>query len=243
MNRILVIPDVHGRSFWREPIKEIDNFDKVIFLGDYMDPYGDEATYEEALQSLKDIISLKKENPNKVILLIGNHDCQYMFDEYCAATSARPRFDYEHHKEIEQVYEENEKLFQIAWDCDNEKYGKILFTHAGVTKGFEGICGLEANQINKFFLEEMSGTIPNIVGLASISCYRGGWEKYGSPVWADVREHLNDPVADIFQIFGHTYLKEPIFEENFAMLDTGDTCYILDKNGLSAIRGRTEESV
>lgn len=237
MSRILVIPDVHGRSFWREPIKEIDNFDKVIFLGDYMDPYGDEATYEEALQSLKDIISLKKEYPNKVILLIGNHCVHYMFDEYCEATSARPRFDYEHYKEIEQVYKENEKLFQIAWKCDNEKYGRVLFTHAGVTNTFKHVCGLDAKLINRFFLEE------NVAALASISWYRGGYNDTGSPVWADVREHLSNPVTDIFQIFGHTYLREPIFEKNFAMLDTGDTCYILNKNGLSAIRGGTEESI
>lgn len=73
MNRILVIPDVHGRSFWREPLNKIDEFDHVIFLGDYMDPYPGEATYEEALQSLKDIISLKKKYPDKITLLIGNH--------------------------------------------------------------------------------------------------------------------------------------------------------------------------
>ena len=239
----MIIPDVHGRSFWREPIKEINNFDKVVFLGDYMDSYPGEATYEEAIQGLKDIISLKKEYSDKVILLIGNHDCVYMFDEYCKATSARPRFDYEHYKEVEQVYKENEKLFQIAWDCDNEKYGKILFTHAGVTEQFKNVHGLDAEEINKFFLEEYtSGGISNIVGLASISFYRGGHNSFGSPVWADVREHLSNPVADIFQIFGHTYLREPIFKEHFAMLDIGNTCYILNENGLSEIRGTTETS-
>ena len=40
--RILVIPDVHGRTFWKEPVcKLIESVDKVIFLGDYLDPYGD----------------------------------------------------------------------------------------------------------------------------------------------------------------------------------------------------------
>ena len=27
MSKVLVIPDIHGRNFWREPIKHIDDFD------------------------------------------------------------------------------------------------------------------------------------------------------------------------------------------------------------------------
>ena len=38
--RILVIPDVHGRTFWKEPVgKYINVVDRVVFLGDYLDPY------------------------------------------------------------------------------------------------------------------------------------------------------------------------------------------------------------
>ena len=38
MTKILVIPDLHGRSFWKEPC---DNWEgRIIFLGDYHDPYG-----------------------------------------------------------------------------------------------------------------------------------------------------------------------------------------------------------
>ena len=33
--RILVIPDVHGRLFWKEPVKQyMDIVDRVVFLGD-----------------------------------------------------------------------------------------------------------------------------------------------------------------------------------------------------------------
>lgn len=38
-NKILIIPDVHGRTFWKYAIDNIDKYDKVIFLGDYLDPY------------------------------------------------------------------------------------------------------------------------------------------------------------------------------------------------------------
>ena len=41
MSKYLIIPDIHCRKFWRESINE-DKVDKVIFLGDYLDPYPDE---------------------------------------------------------------------------------------------------------------------------------------------------------------------------------------------------------
>ena len=39
-NRVLVVPDVHGRTFWKEEVsKWLEDVDKVVFLGDYLDPY------------------------------------------------------------------------------------------------------------------------------------------------------------------------------------------------------------
>ena len=235
----LIVPDVHGRSFWRTPLKEIDSFDHIVFLGDYVDPYdGENISREEAIQVLKDIISFKKQYLDKVTLLIGNHDIVYLSTEYCKSTSARPRFDYANFKELDSIYIENKDLFQIAWECENEKYGRVLFTHAGVTNKFKYICGLDADQINTFFLKEKSGETPNIVGLASISWYRGGYSDTGSPIWADVREHLKSQVPQVFQIFGHTYCKKEIIQKNFAMLDRGDSCYILNSKGLSSYENR-----
>ena len=41
--RILVVPDIHGETFWREPVQRyIDQVDRIVFLGDYLDPYSEE---------------------------------------------------------------------------------------------------------------------------------------------------------------------------------------------------------
>ena len=32
---IAIIPDVHGRQFWKDVIPRKDEFEKIIFLGDY----------------------------------------------------------------------------------------------------------------------------------------------------------------------------------------------------------------
>jgi len=233
MSKILIIPDVHGRKFWRDYINE--EFDNIIFLGDYLDPYDGEATQKEALKEFKDIVDFKNNNLEKVILLIGNHDCPYVFDAYGKALSYWCRHDYKRHNEIAKIFKDNLDKFQIAWECDNEKYGKVLFTHAGVNSDFKSICGLDANQINSFFLSEETNGVSNIVSLANVSFYRGGYGSFGSPVWADVREHINYPVTDVFQIFGHTYSKDSIIMENFAMLDVGNRCYVLDKNGITKL--------
>ena len=74
MCRLLVIPDLHGRKFWREAIaNNIGQVDKVIFLGDYLDPYMNEIEEDtdsmecndfydcyNLMNMLNDIISLKK---------------------------------------------------------------------------------------------------------------------------------------------------------------------------------------
>lgn len=38
----IIIPDIHGREFWREAVKGIDGETHVVFLGDYLDPYEDD---------------------------------------------------------------------------------------------------------------------------------------------------------------------------------------------------------
>jgi len=78
--KVLIIPDVHGREFWREPVKEVlENTDaRIVFLGDYLDCYPNEFKYgfdfkEHSINNFIEIINLKKENKDRVNLLLGNH--------------------------------------------------------------------------------------------------------------------------------------------------------------------------
>ncbi len=61
--KILIIPDVHGRTFWESALKSGD-YEKIVFLGDYTDPYEIEGiTNSDALKNFKSIISFKQQNP------------------------------------------------------------------------------------------------------------------------------------------------------------------------------------
>lgn len=74
MNELLVLPDIHGREFWRGPCNDIEKYDKVIFLGDYFDPYDFEhISVPQAIVNFEEILELKKNNMDKVVLLLGNH--------------------------------------------------------------------------------------------------------------------------------------------------------------------------
>ena len=58
---IAIIPDVHGRQFWKDVIPRKDEFEKIIFLGDYLDPYGfEEISNLNALDNFKEILEFKK---------------------------------------------------------------------------------------------------------------------------------------------------------------------------------------
>ena len=61
MKQILIIPDTHGRKFWRNPVqKHLNDPDThIVFLGDYLDPYRDidNITAEEAFEELEAIIT------------------------------------------------------------------------------------------------------------------------------------------------------------------------------------------
>lgn len=229
--KLLIIPDVHGRDFWKEPCEHYDEFDKVIFLGDYLDHYRGESTIGHDMQTLEDILEFGT-HCDKAVLLIGNHDCPYIWpDTYGKALGDYwCRHDNLNHDEIHKLFVDNLNLFTLAWDCPY-KDSKLLITHAGVSQGFKEICGLDAEQINNFFLKEKTNDIPNIIGLSACSYYRGGPSMWGSPVWADVREHFKEPITDVYQIFGHTYAKDLIFGDHFIMTDVGKYCWIFDTEG------------
>lgn len=228
---IMIVPDVHGRDFWKEPCEHYYEFDKFIFLGDYLDHYPGESTVGHDIQTLEDILEFGT-HCDKAVLLIGNHDCPYIWpDTYGKALGNYwCRHDSLNHDKIHKLFVDNLDLFTLAWDCPY-KDSKLLITHAGVSQGFKEICGLDAEQINNFFLKEKTNDIPNIIGLSACSYYRGGPSMWGSPVWADIREHFKEPVTDIYQIFGHTYAKDLISGDHFIMTDVGKYCWTFDTEG------------
>lgn len=230
--KILIIPDVHGRKFWRKAIET--EWDKVIFLGDYVDPYDGEAKQSEVMFELIDIVEFKRQNPDKVTLLWGNHDLFYWCKPYRKFFDYWSRHDDLRHNDIQAYFRENLDKFQWA-----DQYENFLFTHAGLTNGF--VKQLELENYNAKTINNAFATEKTQEELAKVSYYRGGPDAFGSIVWADIREHLSNipckEVANFFQIFGHTYARTYILTKHFAMLDTGGGYFYLDNGKLTDANG------
>lgn len=251
MSKILCIPDVHCRNFWRKTISDnVDKVEKIVFLGDYLDSYPDEIEKDPELMECKDfydsysnlnmlndIISLKKDKPNKYILLTGNHTDSYIWSKFAAAT----RTDYKNWEKYHKFFSENLNYFNLVWIEDD-----VIFSHAGISEGWaddflysymkydEG-AELERNSItfetarvlkdtplsdfNKFYINAIS----------HISRDRGGDNIYGSCEWADIKEHIDlkksitkiIPKGEkgIYQVFGHTQLIKQVITDKWACLD------------------------
>ena len=62
--KYVIVPDVHGRDFYEHDVNMfLENTDdvKIIFLGDYIDPYPKEnITPDSALKRFRNIIKIKK---------------------------------------------------------------------------------------------------------------------------------------------------------------------------------------
>jgi predicted MPP superfamily phosphohydrolase len=84
----LILVDVHSSPFWKTAVAQNPGC-RCIFLGDYLDPY-ETVTQDKLLQNLQEIIQFKKDNPDNVILLLGNHDLHY----FTADRELSSRFDF-----------------------------------------------------------------------------------------------------------------------------------------------------
>lgn len=244
--KILIIPDVHGRTFWRQSIELIDTVDKIIFLGDYLDPYPniDGIFPHEALIEFKDILEFKKNNLDKVILLLGNHDIGYfpeMLNSYACRRWEKSK------EEISNLFMDNLDLFQLIYIENN-----YLFSHAGVQQGWLDFIKKDSFSefwkiTNKNFFKTLSLDNLNfllvlyedrIKALWQMSSERGGRFAYGSCIWADIYEHFSyfrDPLPNYYQIFAHSLyypqLDEYYKDNNIAMLDCAKI-FILENNEL-----------
>ena len=120
--KILAIGDVHGDQ---KPLQIaqhfIDQVDRVIFLGDYVDSFHSKWPTQKAV--LEDILNFKAKHPSKVSVLIGNHDLAYLANIQCSGHQNNFIID------IKDFFEKNFDLFGISYMHNN-----WIFSHAGISQ-------------------------------------------------------------------------------------------------------------
>lgn len=226
--KIRVIGDLHGRDWWKRKVETGDS-DLNIFLGDYVDSYI--VSDEGIINNLLDIIEFKKAYEDKVILLLGNHEFNYIspYIGYCSG------YRYSISNKLQDIYRTNLHLFKLNYNIkiynpETEKIDRTYwFSHAGITSKWLSFYGQIFNNIeNEKDIASNHLYYPNLcekINLSidsyrylsqvmSISMCRGGSNFYGGPLWSDMLESKRDflkydpeiPLYDapVIQYVGHT---------------------------------------
>ena len=98
MKTLIIVPDVHGRTFWKDVMEYKDT--PIVFLGDYLDPYPRENIgKQQAIDNFLEILDYAKQN-NNVTLLLGNHDMEYSIGTHICDC----RRDVKNYKTIQNLF-------------------------------------------------------------------------------------------------------------------------------------------
>lgn len=221
--RILVIGDLHGHNSWKA-IVESEKYDKVVFLGDYVDSFTLQPL--TIVKNLRELLKFKRENKDKVVLLWGNHDHSYFFGERCSGWS------YKGYEYYNPVYEKafDDGLFDLYYIYDD-----IIMTHAGVSEYWLKQVAFK-DDIKDVTWDDvipkrgMSGKT-----ILDWNMYQG-YDGYGdtisqSPIWIRPNSLIKCPLKGYRQIVGHTNLGKPTFKDGLYINDLMPDYYIIVEDG------------
>ena len=206
--KILAVGDIHAKPWIVHAVEPlVKDYDKVIFLGDYVDDWG--ALPEMSKMALEALSVLYRRNKYKVVMLRGNHD----FSEYYGYKKREfvcSGFDFGVNNLCQLLYENNwDKMLSVYishGDIDRPIETDYWFSHAGLTSGWD-------KQWRKYWdaltFEEKSkdSLLDTEVFMAQVGSSRGGMSLDPSPIWADKSELVASPKPYINQVVGHTPVK------------------------------------
>lgn len=203
--KIVTVGDIHGRSYWREVIKNELDFEVLIFVGDYWDSF--DISFEHQMHNFKEIIQFKEgieltSDNKQVILLIGNHDWHYL--PYIEATDTSG-YQTKYAFKIKELMRENHHHFTMAYEN-----GEYLFSHAGISEKFlnytypDWTLDTLVKDVNDLFKHK-----PNAFGLIGPDRY--GRNTHDTPIWIRpkslMRANADSEISRKYtQVFGHTAL-------------------------------------
>ncbi len=196
--KTLIIPDIHGRQDWKRILYKED-FDRVVFLGDYFDSFDIKTT--DQINNFLDIIEYKKTSGKDVVMLIGNHDHHYIVGD-----NGTSGFQQLGSFQIMPVMEANKEHLQMAYQFDN-----FLCTHAGVGETFMDACfGKDGWKV-----DEIADKLNELQLYKPLSFVFNGSNGHGddigqTPIWIRPRSLMLDSKElkkKLIQIVGHTGVK------------------------------------
>jgi len=168
----------------------------MVFIGDYVDSA--DWQDDEIIFNLQEIISLKKKFPEKIILLLGNHDLSYYYNGH-----GRHRCSDFREGQLPllfSIFSTNKQLFQAAWGIGNH-----LWTHAGVIQRWYNVYIKDQVLPSDKNLSDTLNRLFNAYyqPLFHAGFLRGGLFEDGGIFWAHKHEINDDPLRGYHQVVGH----------------------------------------
>ena len=213
--KIIALGDTHGRTVWKKIVAK-ENFDKVVFVGDYFDTH-EYVTPAQQKRNFEDIIAYKEVNKDKVVLLIGNHDFHYLSD----MDERYSGFNRYHAANIEQLLLNalQKDYLQMCF-----YYEPFLFVHAGITKTWcRNALGNDSFKNNELLAQTINQLFNEQPGLFRFTPGKGedayGDEVEQSPIWVRPDSLLADRVDNCTQIVGHTTQYQLVPDSKVTFID------------------------
>ena len=220
--KYVVIGDIHGHDSWKEILSKEKDYDRAIFLGDYLDSFT--VKPEQQIENLKEILDLDDE---KTIRLLGNHDYQYLMNDSNIRYSGYNSKTQILSQELLEQAIKDKKIKIIHVDGNN------IFSHAGVSDFWlHNVAHLESpNEVN-FDSINLNTLDYNLIK---------GYDPYGntisqSPIWIRPQSLRKSKLEEYVQIVGHTHMTNYVNIDNcihmFDCLGSGYYGVVdIEKNG------------
>jgi hypothetical protein len=216
--KIIAIGDIHGRDFWKEVIYEPT--DQLVFIGDYFDAFEDNISAATEIENFKEIVTLKRDNPDMVTLLIGNHDYHYLTDP--EGGEHYSRYQEKAAAAIAEVLEDALNLMQLC-----HVYKDVVFSHAGLTKTWCMNNGIDLDNlehsVNHKFL-----TDPAAFGFIRGIGDDDGSDARQSPIWVRPDQLLDDKIEGFKQVVGHTRQRYHRILYDVAFIDVAGSTLLME---------------
>ncbi len=223
--KLVAIGDIHGRDVWKI-IVESERPDITVFIADYLDSFN--ISPIDQLKNLNEIIEFKKQYPENVILLVGNHEYHYLKGtmqrgEYYAGFQSAQAFNYQ------ILIEQNLSLFNACYRNEN-----VLFSHAGISVEWIKINDdvLDPEVTIDEFVNDVFKYQPNRFKLSGKNPY--GDSADCSPIWIRPKSLMkankkSDLHKKYIQVVGHTVQNSIDIKGK----STGGKYYFIDTLGTS----------
>lgn len=226
--KIVALGDIHGRVIWKEIVaQELASCDKFIFMGDYFDTRNGGVSGNKQIENFKEILQLKRDNPDKVVLLFGNHDFHYIPGIGENYTGFQAAYYVDIGSNIRDAISQN--LVQMCF-----KHEQYVFTHAGVTMTWCVDNEVDTSDLESYINDLFKYQPSAFKFTVGDNLSRTGDDMTQSPIWVRPESLLRDMVGGIVCVAGHTTVTEIAISRKLILIDALGTSeeYLIITDGI-----------